>query len=337
MNSHGFSVCVLWAGLWVFGGCLDGQSDYGLGQEAEQQGEVHQAYEHYCKAAERSPDDPRVVSALKRVGPTAATFWHSQAQIARAEGRYEDAYLHLMHCLEIRPNHAGALNLAKQLGQEQPKAVAAAKGRWLRGGSSSLAMAQQDATESPRAARRMEKPASPTRRITQRRTTDARPPRKKAAQETAPPSASPPPTVAKAEEDRVAFSTLTTNKGAEGQSDQPAEPSVREEAPAAPKAPAFAQVEESEYLIVCTLSERDERHTRLARIMDGITIKLRDTDDDATADLDLYQGNRRVQKIRELKLGRSKSFRGRSGNWYKLTLLMVAHDSRTVRLGIEPA
>ncbi len=336
MNSRGFAVCFGFIGLWVLGGCAAGQSDYRLGQEAEEQGDVHRAYEYYCKAAERSPDDPRMAAALKRVGPTAATFWHSQAQIARAEGRYEDAYLHVMHCLEIRPNHAGALSLAKQLGQEQPKAVAAAKGRWLRGGASSLAQARQDATESPPHAPGTQKPTGAAGRGIQRKVADARPPRKKAAHQDQRRTASRPPIPEKPEEEPVAYTTLAPDPNAAAGGDHPKESSAPVETPKAP-APAQAEKSESEYLIVSTLSERNERHTRLVRIMDGITIKLKDTDDDGTADFDLYQGNRRVQKIRDLKLGRSKSFRGRSGKWYKLTLLMVAHDSRTVRLGILPA
>ena len=105
--------------------------------------------------------------------------------------------------------------------------------------------------------------------------------------------------------------------------------------PAEPARPPATETPRG-YLHVCTLSKRDKRYDRRSKPIDGIVIRLRDTDGDPDVDLDLYEGERRVQKIRDLRPGRSKIFRGRSGRWYRLTVLKISHHSRSVRLGIKP-
>lgn len=92
-----------------------------------------------------------------------------------------------------------------------------------------------------------------------------------------------------------------------------------------------------EFLVVLTLSRKDHRYPKQARLIDGITVKLKDTDDDLDADLNLYDGKKRIKKIRELPIGRSKTFRIRSGRRYRLTILSIHHKTHTVRIGIKPA
>jgi tetratricopeptide (TPR) repeat protein len=92
-----------------------------------------------------------------------------------------------------------------------------------------------------------------------------------------------------------------------------------------------------EFLVVRTLSKKDRRYPKQAKIIDGITVRLRDTDGDLDADLNLYDGDRRIKKIRELPIGRSQTFRGHSGKRYRLTILSIHHKSHTVRIGIKPA
>jgi hypothetical protein len=98
--------------------------------------------------------------------------------------------------------------------------------------------------------------------------------------------------------------------------------------PAAPKAP--------DYLACPILSKKDRRYPQSAALVDGISVKLRDTDDDLEADFDLLDGNQRIKKVRDLPVGRSCAFRGRSGKYYQLTVLGVEHKTRTVRLGVRP-
>jgi len=95
--------------------------------------------------------------------------------------------------------------------------------------------------------------------------------------------------------------------------------------------------EEAKYLQLCTLSKRDRRYKPQAEVVEELFLLLRDTDDELDADIDLYEGGHRLLKIRDLKTGRSKMFRGRSGRWYRLTILDIEHRSHTVRLGINPA
>lgn len=89
--------------------------------------------------------------------------------------------------------------------------------------------------------------------------------------------------------------------------------------------------------MVHTLSRKDRRYPRTCRSIDGLVITLKDTDDDMDADVDLFLVNRRIKKIRGLELGRSQTFRGISGEMYRLTILAIHDDSNTVRIGIKPA
>jgi hypothetical protein len=91
-----------------------------------------------------------------------------------------------------------------------------------------------------------------------------------------------------------------------------------------------------EFAVIRTLSKRDRRYPRQAILIDGVTVRLKDTDGDLDADLILYEGERRIGKIRELPVGRSQSFRSSSGKQYRLTILGVYHRTRTVRIGINP-
>lgn len=84
-----------------------------------------------------------------------------------------------------------------------------------------------------------------------------------------------------------------------------------------------------------TLSLKDRRYARMALAVDGIGVKLKDTGGGGEADLDLFDGKKRIQKVRDLELGRSQTFRGKSGTLYRLTLLGVHQRSRTIRLGVR--
>jgi hypothetical protein len=109
---------------------------------------------------------------------------------------------------------------------------------------------------------------------------------------------------------------------------KPTPPPPSTTSPAAPKVP--------DYLACRILSKKDRRYPQSAALVDGISVKLRDTDDDLEADLDLLDGNQRIKKVRDLPVGRSCAFRGRSGKYYQLTVLGVEHKTRTVRLGVRP-
>lgn len=124
------------------------------------------------------------------------------------------------------------------------------------------------------------------------------------------------------------------------ESDSEINPSQRP--PPQPKRPQPADLEpnaptESAFTSIHTLSLKDRRYTRLALAADGIGVRLKDTEGDGEADLDLFDGKKVIQKVRDLERGRSQTFRGKSGTLYRLTLLSVHHKSRTVRLGVKRA
>ncbi|MCG8409182.1 MAG: hypothetical protein MI923_28595 [Phycisphaerales bacterium] len=314
-------------------GCAGGKS-YRLGREAEQRGDAHQAYDFYCKAAKESPGDGSIAASMERIAPTAATYWHSQARIAGSEGRYSDAWRMAIRCLEIRPNHVEAIQFVDQLEREHPTVVASARQAWLRSGSKSLTVAKSDGVQvasarpgkaRPKARRKPSPNPSP-----QSRSTSPAQNRPKAAKRTKP---TPGP-------------RITANRIGDPEKPMPLPPQPKPSPPPENAKPTKAAVppndsptaqKEGEYLVVRTLSKRDKRFKRRMKAVDGIFIKLKDTEEEPDVDLDLYQGDRRVQKIRNLKVGRSKIFRGRSGSWYRLTVLKIHHKSHTVRLGIKAA
>jgi hypothetical protein len=92
------------------------------------------------------------------------------------------------------------------------------------------------------------------------------------------------------------------------------------------------------FISVHTYSKKDERFPRRGPAIDGINLTLRDTDEtDGTVevDLDLEQGHDRIKKIRDLRVGRTQSFRGASGKIWRLTILSAHQKTHTVRIGFR--
>ena len=103
------------------------------------------------------------------------------------------------------------------------------------------------------------------------------------------------------------------------------------------EAEALEPIEPPGFTSIHTLSLNDRRYSRMALSVDGIGVRVKDTESSGVADLDLFDGKKRIQKIRDLEVGRSQTFRGKSGALYRVTLLGVHHKSRTVRLGVKRA
>lgn len=321
--------CGYFLALACLAGCAGGKN-YRLGREAERRGDVHQAYDYYCKAAKESPGDSAIATSVERLAPTAATYWHSQARIAWSEKRYADAWQMTIRCLEIRPDHSGAIEFIDKLEGEHPSAVASARQDWLRRGSQSLTVAKRDGVQVASGRPGMTNPRPQLKAKPKINTSkSASKSRNNKAKAAKPQKTLKKERIAKADKPR----SPTLSRG-------PA-PQRREERPKSVQAESVKGSErppgDGEYLVIRTLSKRDKRFKRRAKAVDGIAIKLKDTEEEQDVDLDLYQGDRRVQKIRNLKMGRSKIFRGRSGKWYRLTVLKVHHKSHTVRIGIKSA
>ncbi len=84
-----------------------------------------------------------------------------------------------------------------------------------------------------------------------------------------------------------------------------------------------------------TLSKKDKRFAEQALLIDGIAVRLKGTEDDPEADLDLFDGKKRIKKIRGIRIGGSQTFSGRSGNDYRLVVLAIHHKTQTVRVGVQ--
>ncbi len=285
-------------------GCEAGKN-YRAGLEAEKRGDASRAYDEYLRAGARQRSGA-VASAIERIAPIAASEAESSALAAMDDCRYEDAWRMLMRTLEIQPNHPNAPQLIRRLESEYPGEVAAAKEDYMRRGFTALAMIQP-----------------PPVALAQADTQEPRPP--EIADEPAPEEKKPAP--------------RPTPKPKPVPTPEPMKAVEAKPTPAQPPPPQAgdAQGPQREYLLVHTLSLRDRRYPRVTNTIDGITIRLKDTDDDMDVDLDLFDGVRRIQKVRELELGRSQTFRGRSGDLYRLSVLGIHHKSRTVRIGIRPA
>lgn len=109
-----------------------------LARQAERRGDVHKAYDFYCKMAAEFPDQAEAGDAIARLGPTAAVYWYSRARIAWSEGRTADAWRSAMRALEIRPDHVDAVALVRRLEINYAGEVALARYNWQRKGTSAL-------------------------------------------------------------------------------------------------------------------------------------------------------------------------------------------------------
>jgi hypothetical protein len=105
----------------------------------------------------------------------------------------------------------------------------------------------------------------------------------------------------------------------------------------APRMRPLTSEHESDAAIALTLSRRDKRYARRVAAMDGLSVRLRDTDSDPDADLDIYADDKRIRTIRDLGPGQSETFTTPSGSAYSVSLLSVNHPTRTVCIVIKPA
>ena len=335
-------------GAMVFlGGCAGGKH-YRLGNEAEREGNVQLAYENYCKAAAEHPNSGAVVAAIKRVAPTAATYWESEALIAWSQNRYADAWRMAMRCLNIRPDHRGALQFVRKMESDHAEEVEPAKREWLAQGGRSLAKAKTVTMEVicggmiDELGTSTTQPEAPeTLALATKEETEPAKGAEGASDESDQVATSRPAatdrTTAQAKHGAAPPQSTDVSTNGEGKEESSHQIVAKAATPKKPGSDTREQGEDGAFLAIRTLSKRNKKFERQVLAIDGITIRLRDTDSEPDVDLDLYDGDRRTQKIRDLKMGRSKMFLGHTGRWYRLTVLSIHHNSATVRIGSGPA
>ncbi len=359
-----YGVAVLIAAVSITG-CSDGNSSsVRQARVAEERGEAHVAYDHYCAAAKQRPEDAGLAASIKRLAPTAATYWESQARIAESQGDHAEAWRRGMKSLLIRPDQPGMAEYVNRLESEHPDAIASSRQQWMNSGRIQVAAAPNDLSEveSPAAqepvvtasAAPLPSAASNTRNRDaddreaarrremerrQRERDDAA--KQRAAREAELKRTREREAQERKERDRAAQERRERDRQiAEARRQERA----RKDAKAAPKTlvedvePQPSEGEGvSEFAVLYTLSRDEDQHPKRVRLADGIYMKLRDVDDDRTVGMDLDDGKDRVQKIRDLKVGQSKLFRGRSGKWFRFTLIEVRPEVETIRVGVKPA
>lgn len=336
-------------------GCGDGK-EFRQGRQAEARGDASRAYDEYCRAGARSRSGS-IGNALARTAPKAADDAECAALAAMDRGDYDEAWRLLMRALDIMPSHPSAAELIRRIEVEHGPEIAAVKNDYLKRGNAALVMGAQNRTTlaSASAPRNpIEKPKDKYPAISKKhapvpvsRAATSESSRNFGTKTSSAPehtdgetSESAPPTDLLASTEKHEDLTATQLEPVIRSS--PASP-VRSErgvitAPRVePTRPSTSRSDNGGFLIVHTLSERDRRYPRLTKTLEGITLKLRDTDSDGETDIDVMDGDRRIKKIRDLMPGGSQTFRGRSGEVYRMTLLGVHHKSHTVRVGIKPA
>ncbi|GAF83587.1 unnamed protein product, partial [marine sediment metagenome] len=126
-------------------------------------------------------------------------------------------------------------------------------------------------------------------------------------------------------------------------SDEP-KPAVR---PPALRRPAPAQRQPSvsiepyasagEFVQIVQVSRKDKRLSKMAALQDGLAVKVKDTDPDPLdADIEVYRGNRRIGKFKDLPVDSVLAVAGRSGKRYEIVLMRIYDDSETIVVGLRP-
>lgn len=297
-------------------GCAGGKY-YQMGKTAEQKGDSAAAYDYYCRAGARQRSGA-IAGGLARTRADAAAQSERAGLAAMDEGRFSDAWRRFMRALEIQPDHATAAQLVRKLQNEHSTEIAAAQHEWLMNGSLALNSTRRDPIVAAQPSPSTPSPA----------------PAKPGVE---PALASAPPQISPAPSPRVEFKETSSNdRDVRNDRATVSTPSV--DSPVRPSdSRPVAPAGQGDFLAVQTLSLKDRRYPRMVIAVDGIGIKLKDTDSDGEVDLDLFDGRKRVQKIRDLELGRSQTFRGKTRELYRLTLIGVHHKSATVKIGVKRA
>jgi len=83
------------------------------------------------------------------------------------------------------------------------------------------------------------------------------------------------------------------------------------------------------------ISRGDRRFKKSLTIMDGVTIKLRDTDKDPLdADLEIVAGKFNISP-NDIPAGGAVKIQGLSKRQYKLTVMWIDHDNDTIKFAID--
>jgi len=268
------------------------------GRRAEQAGDYPRAYVFYCRVAQERPSSRSVAAAIARVSPGAARYWKDRAAAAIEAGDVERTWQCYMRALSIRPDDRDAADRIRSLERDHGDELAAIRHQYLTRDLVALASAGAP----PRTRRHDASPPEPVLA----RANDATP-QLPGPGNPPEPSAAPTP-------------------GKPG--DSTPEPSPATGSDATPPST-------HEYLFTGTVSRDDRRFPEKRPTIDGLVVKVRDTDPGPDADLDAYLGRNRIGRGKDLKVGQCFRVRGRSGRSYEIVILAIIDSTETVRFAIR--
>lgn len=101
--------------------------------------------------------------------------------------------------------------------------------------------------------------------------------------------------------------------------------------------PGYRTLPSSVYLVIRTLSRKDRRFPNKLEVLDGLTIEVRDTDDNPDADYNVHLGGERIRKLKGVRIGEPRMVVGRSGRVYEIVLLNIIDERQTIRFGVRAA
>jgi|CXWL01.1.fsa_nt_gi hypothetical protein len=360
------------ASLWLCAsGCSNGKV-FTQAQKAEKRGRPEVAYEEYCKAAVDHHGSGAVAAGLSRTREAAAAFWEKRALIAMDEHRYVDAWRMLMRVLEIQPDEDSSADLIRRLESEHADALADPREEYLRRGGVSLTpslrqeialagtatrtednrvasgSSVQPETVNPDAVARTDVPTPATMTQVNAEPTNPTGTELQSSHEFMAVTRQPWAGSKQVDELRIVDAASGARRG-----DAPSQAALRSlnsEVSKSKKGGSTGQPPDGlpadrrtdrrragEFEMVCTLSKRDSRYCRTVKILDGVELRLRETDDDPDVDMDVFKGTKRLKKLRGMEIGESQTFGSKGGRLYRLTILSIHDPSKTVRVGIRPA
>ncbi len=331
-------------GIAMLSGCSGSRAVVAQGQRAEKKQDYRDAYQCYLRAARTNPGNGAVEEAMHRVAPLASQYWLEAGRQFERSAQHDLAWRCYMRALYIYPCNKSALDGIRRLERDEPGRVAAAQLAYQRYGARSLEVGRVEvatpivATATPGGAaektgsRRIlddsastRRPAEPTRSTTNWQSSRVA--------RSAPDA--PTPQVAHAD---------TAEASPAGEMESPAvEMTPPSESPPAeierekitpPPNPSFEQTRS--FLRTAIASREDDRFPKTVALGDDIRLRVLDTDPDPDADVAIYRGKRRIQKIENWRVGESVGITGRSGRGYEVQLISIFDSTETVRVGIRP-
>ncbi len=103
-----------------------------------------------------------------------------------------------------------------------------------------------------------------------------------------------------------------------------------------PKVRREAGASEGDFIKIVRVSQDDNRYPKIASLANGLRIKVKDTDKSPLdADMEVYLGQRRIGKFKDLRKNSIISVMDRFSNTYEIVILDIFDSEETVTVGLR--